>query len=229
MSIDKKNTFKLLPLMGMLYVTIIIAANVLIFRMTEFDNLEFSTGVFLIPIWFILADIITEVYGYSQCKKIIWYCLFCTIIFGFISLISIYLPIPQNWPYSPDYFYILSNQLKIAIILIIAVVPGGFINTFLVSKWKVMVQGKLFFIRCIGASWVGQLVFTLVTVLLNFYDKLPAKKIIIYMCISYPEKMLITTILAFPALYVVSILKEIEGINNLDSQIKFNPFSNKTL
>ena len=57
--------FTTLNLLCMLYTTIILAANILVFRMILIGSLNISAGAYLIPFWFILADIIAEVYGGS--------------------------------------------------------------------------------------------------------------------------------------------------------------------
>lgn len=221
----QNTSFKVLPFLTVLSVTIIITANILIFRMTEFFDIEFSSGAFLIPLWFMLSDVITEVYGYTTCKKVIWYSLCSDIIFGIICFTSTYLPVPNNWDHFSDYEYIVANQLKVSIILFGAVTCGGFINSYLVAKWKILLSGKYFWLRCLGASWIGQLIFSVVTITFNFYDKLTTSEILGYLYTAYIGKMFIMIILIFPVVILVTILKKIEKIGEIDSQIKFNPFS----
>src|SRR5580704_10039561 len=97
-------TYKAFTFLSMLYITIILLANILIFRMTSIGSITISAGAYLIPIWFVLADIIAEVYGYSTCKKMLWSCLYCNLIFGILCSASIFLPIAPDWHYAPAYY-----------------------------------------------------------------------------------------------------------------------------
>lgn len=209
----------------MFYTTIILAANVLVFRMTHVGSLTISAGAYLIPFWFILADIIAEVYGYEICKRVIWFCLICNFVFGLLCTLSIYLPSPKDWQHALDYKYVLEKQIQVSSILIVAVIIGGFMNAYLISKWKVMLRGKYFWLRCLGASCIGQLIFSLVTIILNFHDTLSTQQLLHYIIFAYPEKMLETTILSIPAVYIVWQLKKIEKIDMYDQTIKLNPFA----
>ena len=219
-------SYRFLIFLAMLYVTIIVVANSLIFRMIEVEHVEISSGIFFIPLWFLLADMMAEVYGYAICKKIIWYALFCCLISGAMWTFTTHLPAPPDWSHFSDYYYIFTKQLQVSVVLFFAVIFGGFINAYLIARWKILTHGKYFWFRCIGASWIGQLFFSIVTVGFNFYDKLPPKKILLYICTAYPDKMLITALLAFPVSIIVSQLKKAENITTIDQGIKFNPFVN---
>lgn len=216
--------FKIMPFLVMLYVTIIITANILIFRMTEVDHIEFSAGAYLITPWFLLADLITEVYGYKNTKRIIWYCMYCVMIFGAICYFDNYLTVPSDWHHFSDYHYVLDKQIRVSIILFIAVILGGFINAYLISKWQIALKGRYFWLRCIGASWIGQLIMSMTTITLNFYDKLSIHQIFVYLSLAYPIKIVMTAILIVPVSILASWLKKVEG-THLDKELKFNPFA----
>jgi len=226
MQISSENpSFKALNFVCMLYITLILAANILVFRMTLIGSLTVSIGVYIIPFWFVLADIIAEVYGYKICKRIIWFCLICNLIFGTICSLSIYFPYPISWHYSADYQFIVAKQIKVALLLLIAVIAGGFLNAYLISKWKIILRGRYFWLRCLGASFIGQLIFSLVTIGFNFYSVLPLHDLLVYIVFAYLQKMLSTTFLAVPAVYIARMLKRIENIDTYDQQLKFNPFT----
>ena len=226
MNFAENTPYKFLTFLSMLYITVLLLANSVIFRMTEIMHIQMSAGIFLIPLWFILADLISEIYGYTIFKKIMWCCLFCQLFAGIAwTLINNYAPTPSNWSHFAEYQYVFSKQLKVSLILLAAVIPGGFINAYLISKWKIITQGKFFLLRCIGASFIGQLIFTIITITLNFYDKLSPHQLIVYICLAYPQKMLATTLLAIPAFIVAIILKKLENLTPLDQGMRFNPFS----
>jgi queuosine precursor transporter len=224
---NQASSFRFITLLSMLYVTTIITINALIFRMTVVDHVIMSAAAFLIPFWFIIADIITEVYGYNNGKRIIWQGLVCIFIFGGICSLSSYLPVPAEWKYSVDYSYVFAKQFRVSVVLFMAVLLSAFTNSYLLSRWSILLKGKYFWVRCIIASGIGQLIFSLIIVIFNFYDKLSIDELIRYICAAYPQKMLILILLEFPAYICIIFLKKAEGIKSVNQEINFNPFKSE--
>lgn len=216
--------YKALTLLSMLYLSIILSANILVFKLTLLGTHTISAGAFLIPTWFILGDIIAEVYGYQESKKLIWFSLFCIFIFSIICVFFIVLPSPAGWNHQAEYNYVLSHQLNIFMGLALAMIGGSFLNAYLVAKWKILIRGKYFWLRSLGSSLTAQIIFTIVTLSVDLHNTLPHKALLELMLFSFPFKMVYLAVGTIPATFIVLILKKIEGIDIYDHNLKFNPF-----
>ena len=66
-----KNQYKAFSLLSMIYITIILAADVLIYKIAQVDDFTFTVGSLVTPFWFLMTDIIAEVYGYQLTRRLI--------------------------------------------------------------------------------------------------------------------------------------------------------------
>ena len=108
---------------------------------------------------------------------------------------------------------------------IFGVFAGGFVNTYLLTKWKILARGKFFWLRSIGSSSTGQFVFTVVTLLFDMLHVLPLQKIIQLICLSFTLKIVITFFAAWPSTILVIFLQKTESIDVYDYNTDFNPFN----
>jgi uncharacterized integral membrane protein (TIGR00697 family) len=216
---------KALTFLSMLYVMIIIAADVVIYKIAKVGPFVFTVGSLIIPFWFLLTDIIAEVYGYELTRQLIWFGIICSILFTFLCSSLINLPSPQTWQHQASYDFILGKLPRILLGYIMGVFAGAFLNTYLISKWKILTKGKYFWLRSIGSSGIGQLVFTIVTLSLDMLGILPFNKIVQAISISFSIKIFITALAALPCALIIIILKKFENIQTQDYQIDYNIFS----
>lgn len=210
--------------LSMMYVTIILAADVLIYKLAQVGPFTFTVGSLVTPFWFLTTDIIAEVYGYQLTRRLIWFGILCSLLFTFICFSLIHLPSPPSWQYQPAYDQILGTLPRVLIGYIAGVILGAFANTYLITKWKILVRGRYFWLRSLGSSGTGQLVFTIVTIMLDMFGVVPFYKIIQLITLSFSIKIIITLLVAFPSAIFVYYLKKLENIDVYDHNTDFNPF-----
>lgn len=220
----KANTPRFFNLLSMLYLSLITAANLLVYKVVHFWGITLSVGAIIIPVWFILADIITEVYGYRAAKKMIWNTLFCLFILSLLMVSLIEIPSPAYWHFQQNYEYADGGLLSIYIVLLISIIAGGFLNSYLIAHWRVLLRGRYFWLRSMGASVVSQFIFSVVTVSFDLLHKASMLEVARTIAICFPLKMLCLAILAVPAWWITVFLKNLEGINPSLEPEKFNPF-----
>src|SRR6185437_539094 len=163
----------------------------------------FSAGIFLISLVHVVLDIISERYGYDFAKKIIFLGLVCQFIFALFCSYLITIPSPSFWHYQADYDQVLGKLIRVFMGSFLGTFIGMLINAKLISKWKILVKGKYFWMRCIGASAVGQLLFSIITITYDMYGIQPLDTIIGIIIPSYFLKMLFTCFAATPASVIV--------------------------
>jgi uncharacterized integral membrane protein (TIGR00697 family) len=223
-SINFENQYKALPFLVMLYITLMLAANVLIYKLIIIGGFIMSVGSFVIPCVHVVIDIISERYGYTISKKIIFCGLISQLIFALICGFLITLPSPSFWHYQDAYDQVLGKSMRIFCGSFLGTFIGMFINLKLISKWKILIKGKYFWLRSLGASAAGQLIFTIITISYDMAGIQPAKTILGIILTSYVIKLIFTVIAATPAALTVSFLKTYEKISSYE--VSVNPFKN---
>jgi uncharacterized integral membrane protein (TIGR00697 family) len=98
-----RSGFRFLPVLTGLFVGILILSNVLAAKMVRLGPFVFDGGTLLFPLSYIFGDVLTEVYGYRQSRKVIWT--------GFVTLVLLavnvwivgLLPADESWAYQEDF------------------------------------------------------------------------------------------------------------------------------
>ena len=54
------------------FVTCLITANIAAVKLIDLFGLILPAGIVIFPISYIVGDILTEVYGFSQARRVIW-------------------------------------------------------------------------------------------------------------------------------------------------------------
>ena len=75
----KKSDFnyKYLIYISMLLITLKLLITILVYKTISVFNFTTSLSIVLMPLWFFMLTIITEVYGYQITKKVIIFALIC--------------------------------------------------------------------------------------------------------------------------------------------------------
>jgi uncharacterized integral membrane protein (TIGR00697 family) len=216
--------YKAFSLLAMIYITVILAADVLIYKIATCGSITITVGSLVTPFWFIITDIIAEVYGYQLTRRLIWSGIACSALFTLVCSTLIQFPSPSFWHYQAAYDQVLGKLPRVLLGYIAGVIIGGFANTYLITKWKILTRGKYFWLRSIGSSGAGQLTFTVVTICLDLIGVMPFEKVIQLITISFTIKLIVTTLVALPSTFFVKYLKKLENIDVYDYNTDFNPF-----
>lgn len=216
--------FKCLTPLAMFYMTIKLVTVLLIYKIVAVGSIQITAATIIIPLWFLTGDVIAEGYGYDISKQIIWMAIICQFAFAFICAYLIKLPSPANWVYQGAYDHVLGNLPRVAFSSFLAIASGIFVNAYLVARWKIMLKGRFFWLRSLGASIIGEAVFTILAFSIEFFGLVPFKTVMQLMAISFCTKLIINPILVIPSSILAAIIKKIEGIDIYDEHLEFNPF-----
>jgi len=184
-----------------------------------------TSGAIIFPLTFILTDIAAEVYGYQVARQIIWVHLPATLFYLSLLYVELHIQPPQNWLHQSDYSYIFHGTTLIGLLGNLGVIIGFMVNIFAISKWKILVRGKYFWLRSIGASSIGELIQLTVGMLGALYLQLwPFNEWLNIFISIYALRLLSAGILSIPATLIIIILKKLEGVDIYDYNTNFNPF-----
>ena len=195
-------------------------------KITQIGQLTFTSGIIFFPVSYLLGDVLTEVYGYSKSRRVIWISFGALIISAIIIKIMILLPPAKEWHNQEAFEIIFGNTGRTAIASIIAFWAGEFANSFTLAKMKIITSGKYLWTRTIGSTVVGEGVDSLIFYPLAFAGLAGFSWHLIFsvMLCNYALKVL-WEILATPVTYrVVSFLKKTEHEDYYDYKTDFNPF-----
>lgn len=219
--------FKYFDIILGLFVAVLLISNVASTKILQFGPFTFDGGTILFPIIYIFGDILTEVYGYKQSRRVIWTGFFAALLMSVVFMIVGKLPAAADWVNQEAYDKILGLTPRIVIASLIAYFSGEFSNSFTLAKMKIATKGRYLWSRTIGSTVVGEGVDTLLFVLIAFWGILPGSLILTVIISNYVFKVGFE-ILATPLTYlVVGKLKQKEGVDVYDDKTNFNPFSLK--
>lgn len=129
--------------------------------------LAFDAGTVFFPFAYIFGDVLTEVYGYSRSRRVIWIG-FSALIFTFLMfwLIRI-LPGEESWQAAvgQDAFESVLGGISFGGIVLASVLGylvGSFSNSIIMAVMKKISQGKHLWKRTVGSTIVGEFLDTAV-------------------------------------------------------------------
>jgi len=220
----QKSGFKLLMILAMLYLTFDLASCALAYKFVKIHSLFFSAETLIFPITYTITDMIGEVYGYREARKLIWIVLFCDFLFALTTSLLVMIPSPtlqiQN-----IYNFVFSDLLRGSTAEIFGVLCGIFTNIYAISKLKILVRGKYFWLRSIGSSTIGEAVLVLIAMPIMFLGKISISQLFVLMLFSYLYKIVFAIVAAYPATVMVRAIKKVEKLDVYDYGVNFNPFS----
>ena len=208
-----------------IFVTCLITANIIAVKLVNIFGLVLPAAVIIFPISYIFGDILTEVYGYSAARRVIWLGFLCNLLAVTAIWVSGLLPAASFWGGQEAYQTILGFTPRILIASFVAYLIGEFANSFVLAKMKIATQGRWLWARTIGSTIVGQGLDSLVFITIAFFSTIPTGGLISAIISQWLIKSLYEAI-ATPLTYlVINYLKKKEGVDSCDANINFNPLS----
>ncbi|RLV58038.1 VUT family protein [Parashewanella curva] len=181
-------------------------------------------GVLFFPFSFIVCDIVGEVYGYEVAKIFIWAGITAELLFAGLSEVMIVMPHPSYFNHAGAYQSVFEPTMRYVLSAIAGLFSGDFLNIYILSRWKIAWKGRLFIIRSICTTGVGQMLLSLVVVGAAFSGKVSSEQLVGMMVSGWKIKMLYSFWLSLPACLLVRYLKNIDKVDHYDIGISYNPF-----
>lgn len=216
--------YKCLYILSALYFMAIINSSVFANRLILTPLGILSGASIFSPVWLMLGDMIAEVYGYKMARHLFWIALFSELIFCLISQGMLYLPIPESWHGSDTYQLMTDHLVRFALLDLLAITIAWRINIHLLIKWKILLKGRYFWLRSLGSSGIGSIIYTLIGVTLCVVGVYPLHEVISIVAWAIATKMIGLIILSPIGQLIVVYLKRIEGPLENNYLASFNPF-----
>lgn len=182
------------------------------YQVVELKGYVFTAVALIIPFRYLICDIIAEVYGFQNAKKIIIYMIFGGLIFSLLAVCIIKLPAPSYWINKKAYVFVLGNTLSVMLYATLGVFIGSLLNIHLVSRWKVFAKGRFFWLRSLGGSCIGEFAQYAIGLSLMFHAFLSFDKVFHLVITDYLIQVVLLFIFSPIAQFFMFLLKNHEGI-----------------
>ena len=132
-------------------------------------RLAFDGGTLLFPLSYVFGDILTEVYGFRASRRVIWTGFAALALSSAVFFLLRALPAGSEWESyagSAAYDAILGGISTggIAVASLLGYLTGEFSNSISLDRIKVLMKGKLLWVRTIGSTLIGELLDSVVFV-----------------------------------------------------------------
>ena len=213
------------------FVTVLICANVIgAAKRCQIGGFTFSAGVLFFPISYIFGDVLTEVYGYSRARKVVWAGFGALAFASFMSWAILRFPPAPDWPHQPAYETVFGGTPRIVLASLIAYFSGEFCNSYVLAKMKLVTGGRLLWTRTIGSTIVGEAVDSVIFYPLAFLGApgWTTGQMLAVLMGNYLLKVGWEVVMTPFTYRVVNFLKRAEGEDYFDRDTDFTPFSLET-
>ncbi len=205
-----------------LFVTCLITANIIAVKVISLGPFTLPAAIFVFPISYIFGDVLTEVYGYRVARRVIWLGFACNLIFVFFAWVGQVLPSAGFWGGQAAYESILGFAPRLLAASFCGYLVGEFANSFVLSRMKILTQGRWLWSRTIGSTIVGQALDTSIFITLAYIGT--GANVLTMILNHWGAKVAIEAICT-PATYaIVNWLKHREAVDTYDYQTRYNPF-----
>jgi len=206
-----------------IFITCLITANIAAVKLIGVFGFVLPAGTIIFPMSYIFGDVLTEVYGYRQARRVIWLGFLCNFILVVALWIGQVLPPASFWDGQKAYERILGYTPRLLVASFLAYLVGEFANSFVLAKMKIATKGRWLWTRTIGSTVVGEGLDSFVFMTLAFAGTIPMVALSIAVLTQWLVKSFYEAAVTPLTYIVVNFLKRKEGVDIFDYDTKFNP------
>jgi len=204
-----------------LFVTCLLTANIVAVKVWGAGSFFLPAAVIVFPFSYIFGDVLTEVYGYHQARRVIWLGFLCNLIFVIFAWLGQILPPAPLWTGQKAYLAVLGYTPRLLAASFVGYLVGEFANSFVLAKMKILTKGKWLWSRTISSTIVGEGLDTAIFILGAY---LGAAFFTPWMILWHWGAKVAIEVIFTPLTYViVNYLKKSEGMDTYDTGTNFNP------
>ena len=208
-----------------LFVTALITANIVAVKLIDVWGMVLPAAIIVFPVSYIIGDVLTEVYGFRQARRVIWLGFACNLLAVVVIWLAGALPAAGFWDGQPAFERILGQTPRILAASFAAYLVGEFANSAVLARMKVATEGRFLWARTIGSTVVGQGLDSAVFMTVAFAGVIPAEGLVDAVLTQWLVKTAYEAA-ATPLTYlVVGFLKRRDGVDVYDRETSFNPLS----
>ena len=230
-----ERTYRYFDLIMVAFVVVLVCSNLIgpakaaTLNLPLIGPVTFGAGVLFFPISYIFGDVLTEVYGYAQARRVIWAGFAALIFAAVMATVIVALPPAPTWPNQKVYEIAFGNTWRIAAASMFAYFCGEFVNSYVLAKMKVASAGRNMSLRFVASTVAGEAVDSSLFYPLAFWNSgiMPNELVMTLMISQFVTKTLVEVAFLPLTTRVVAALKRAENVDHFDRDTDFNPFKMK--
>ncbi|MDR2433811.1 MAG: queuosine precursor transporter [Treponema sp.] len=228
-------SFKYLDIVMAFFVAVLIVSNIA--SSAKIVDLGFSLftipmafdgGTLLFPLSYVFGDVLTEVYGFRASRRVIRTGFAALALSSLVFFLLRLLPAESTWEGyagSAAYDAILGGISGggIALASLLGYWAGEFSNSVVLSRIKVLMKGRLLWVRTIGSTLVGELLDSLIFVTVASLAGVFGWELFWSLVLTnYLLKCLIEALMTPVTYGAAYLLKKGEGADVYDTNVKYS-------
>jgi len=221
--LERAERYRFLPLIAGLFVSVLVVSNIVAVKPIGIGSLVVPAALILFPISYILGDVLTEVYGYGQARRVIWIGFLGNLVAVGAIVVSGALPAASFWDDQAAYVQILGASPRLLSASFVAYLVGEFLNSYVLARLKVVSDGRHLWLRTIASTVVGQAADSAIFISLAFVGVWAGDQILTAILSQWLIKVVYEALFT-PATYAVTrALKRVERVDHYDRHTCFAP------
>ena len=213
---DKIKDAKYFHLIAILFVVCLITANLGATKLARFGDIVLPAGILVFPMLYVLNDILTEVYGFTASRKVIWTALICNLGSSILLFAMVQFTPADLHSNQESFENIFGLAPRIVIASVTSYFIGELLNAFTISNLKIMLHGKQFALRAILSTCAGSFLDTLIFISIAFGPFMETKELMSLVITLTITKVLYEIICLPVTVVVASYLKRVEQIDSFE-------------
>ena len=125
-----------------LFITCLVSSNIIAVKIADIFGNFIPAAIIIFPVSYIIGDILTEVYGYSRARQVIWLGFVCNILAVGAFWVGGLLPAAPFWEGQEAYETILGSTPRLLLASFMAYLIGELSNAAVLSKVKIWTNGR---------------------------------------------------------------------------------------
>lgn len=211
-------------LLGIVFNVCLITANLLETKVIDLFGLTITGGLLVFPVSYIINDCISEVWGFKKARLIIWSGFLMNFFVVGMGQLAVWLPAAPFWDGAESFNFIFGLAPRIVLASLAAFLVGSFLNAYVMSRMKLMSNGRNFSLRAVVSTVVGETADSLVFFPIAF-GGIVGWSVLLQMMLLQIFLKTVYEILVLPVtIRVVRFIKRVDGSDTYDRDISYNPF-----
>jgi len=210
------------------YSMVLVLANWFDARLIKISVINLDAGTLIFPFSFLLADLITEVYGYKYARRAIWCGFIVNIFFICYGILVTHLPSPSYATQNALFDEIVAINARVIVASCISYWCAEPVNALLLAKLKIRMHGNYLGLRYVLSTFIAAGIDSFVFGTIAFYGEFPTSNLINLILSMWLVKVGIEIIGLPVSISLTKKLKAYEQLDIYDLHTNFNPFNFQT-
>jgi queuosine precursor transporter len=207
---------KLFHYFAMALLAFMLVTNVLNLKFIDVMGFSVAASQLIYVFSLIVADIMTEVYGYRRVRRVL-YAAFGFLIFYAVAVqIAVFLPPAVNYGNHEAFTVLFAQAPRIALASVLSYLAAELINSLVMSRLKVRFNAQHFYGRALVSTGLAQMVGGLLFFVLAFGGVMPWSAIISATAFSWALVLLCETVILPITRQIAVRVKDYEGVEHFD-------------